>query len=85
MKIEVSEDGAFSSKAKILVDGVPVGFVDRIRIDVDKDEVVPSVEVQLLRGQPMNLVSDNVAEAAKKNFELLRKVPGIKAVMPAPR
>lgn len=85
VSVTVSEDGTVTPVTRIFVDSKQIGAVNRLRVDADSDDVLPSVEVDLLRGMSMDMVPESMASLAQESFDLLKKVPGVKCRMPAPR
>jgi hypothetical protein len=58
--VKVREDGTITPVTRILVNGEQIEFVNRLRVDVDSDESLPAVEIDMLRGHSMDLVSPSV-------------------------
>ncbi len=83
--IEINEDGVLHTCDRLLVDGEQIGLVSRLRVDHDSSEVLPAIQVDMLRGLDMAMLDQNTQEAAQKYFDQLRRVPGLRCVMPAPR
>jgi len=84
ISIKVNEDGVLTPVTHILVDGEQIGYVNRLRVDYDVDEL-PSVQVDMLRGASLDLLEPQIVERAKRFFDQLSRVPGLKCTMPAPR
>lgn len=87
LSIELSENNVLTTKMQVLVDSKPIGYVSRLRVDKDSDETLPMIEIDMLRGLSPFLddSAKKLFEKAEKDFELLKRVPGVKCVMPAPR
>jgi hypothetical protein len=85
MLVEVNDEGVLSTSAKLHVDGEPIGLVSRLRVDYDSDDATPAVQIDMLRGADLGLLDEGIVATAKRHFELLRKVPGVRCAMPAPR
>ena len=85
LKIETNDSGKPITETAISVDGKPIGFISRFRVDADADEAVPSIEIDLLRGKSFILDSPEVRMAAQTFFNALKEIPGVKCNMPAPR
>ena len=85
LSIEVTEDGLITPKTTICVDSEPIGLMNSLKIRVDSDEMLPDIEIGMLRGHHMDLLSPDAKKSAEKCFGLLNRVPGVKCVMPAPR
>jgi hypothetical protein len=84
IKVELDES-TLSSKTTLHVNGQQIGHVSRLRTDTTVDETLPRIEVDMLKGTDLdNLTSDALARV-QEHFELLRKLPGVVARMPAPR
>lgn len=84
IKVELTPK-SLSSVTKLMVDGQQIGSVSHLRVDVDVGETLPRIEVDLLKGIDLDLLTPEVRAAAEAQFELLRKCPGVVARMPAPR
>lgn len=50
LSMEVSDDNVLSTSTQVLVDSKPIGVISRLRIDHDMDEILPSIEIDMLRG-----------------------------------
>lgn len=74
-----------SPEVKIFVNGEQIGLVSRLRIDAQSDDMIPAVEIDMLKGVYLDSLSKDLQEKAKAWFEELRKIPGVKCGMPAPR
>lgn len=85
LSITVSEDGSITPVTKVFVDSEQIGMINRVRIDQDSDDFLPSIEIDMLRGHQMDLIGKEAREKAQEFFKLLQGVPGVKCVMPAPR
>jgi hypothetical protein len=84
IKVEV-EDGKLTSLASLAVNGEVIGSVSRLRVDVESGLVLPSVEVDMLKGIQLDNLSADSRARAQHDFDLLKQVPGVVARMPAPR
>jgi len=84
IKVEV-EDGKVTAPARVLVNGEPVGFISRLRVDARSEEVLPAIEVDMLKGIQLDNLSADSRARAQHDFDLLKQVPGVVARMPAPR
>ena len=83
--VEMSDNNVLSSRTKVFVDAEQIGVISRLRVDHDSDETLPIIEIDLLRGIDPDIVPENSLMLAKRSFELLKRVPGVKCVMHAPR
>ena len=81
------KDGEQSMTGKVTlhVNGEQIGFVSRLRVDADSNEVIPRIEIDMLRGVALDLLDVPTREKAQAFFDLLRECPGVIARMPAPR
>lgn len=70
---------------KIFINGEQIGLVSRLRIDAQSDDMIPAVEIDMLKGVCLDSLSKDLQEKVKAWFEELRKIPGVKCRMPAPR
>jgi hypothetical protein len=87
IEVTPGENGnlVLASKTCIVLNGQPVGAVSRLRIDANCDEVVPAIEIDMLKGMRLDDLHPDLRVKAEETFEALRQVPGVKARMPAPR
>lgn len=81
------EDGQLnvSNKTVVTIDEKPIGMISRLRVDCDEEGVVPSIEIDMLKGVVMDDLPPDMRLLAEDTFEALRRIPGVKARMPAPR
>ena len=84
IKVEV-EDGKITAPTKVLVNGEPVGFISRLRVDARSEEVLPTIEVDMLKGVQLDSLDADTRARAQQAFDTLKQVPGVVARMPAPR
>lgn len=89
VSIEVShdKDGALklTPAMHVSLNGEQVGFISRLRVDAVADEVIPAIEIDMVKGVRLEDMPADVRERVQGVFEALRRVPGVKARMPAPR
>lgn len=81
ISVTVSEEGVLTPVTKVFVDSEQIGLINRIRVDCDSDDNLPAVEIDMLRGHRMDMVSESVKTAAERYFRLLKRVPGVKCTM----
>lgn len=73
------------SDARIEVDGKPIGMVNRLRVDMISNETLPAIEIDMLKGVVLDDLNAVARANAEEMFDALRRCPGVKARMPAPR
>jgi len=87
VEITPAEDGTpvLRSTTKVFLNGEQVGHISRLRLDVLLDEVLPAIEIDMLKGIRLDDLPPEARERVIGQFEALRGVPGLRARMPAPR
>jgi hypothetical protein len=81
LSITVSESGVITPVTKIFVDSEQIGFVNKLRIDLDSDDFLPAISMDMLRGLQPDLVDPSVKTEAEGYFKLLSRVPGLKCTL----
>jgi hypothetical protein len=89
--VTVTEDGVITPKCRVLVDSKQIYGIDRVRVDVDRRDDMPSIEIDFLRsmiaistyGENFDLLKGMI-RTCRENVDLLKKVPGVKCNMSVP-
>jgi hypothetical protein len=77
----VSESGVSTPVTKIFVNSEQIEFVNRLKVDQDSDDFMPSIEIDMLRAFQPDLIDPGILAKAEGYFKLLSQVPGLKCSM----